>query len=297
MATKKGLGAKGLGIEALIHNKMEDFESDGGGVLELDLNKIEPNRKQPRKHFDETALEELATSLKNYGMIQPVVVKKNKEGYYELIAGERRWRAAKIAGLTKIPAIIKKWEEGEAFEAALVENLQREGLNPMEEAQSYQRLQEEFGLSQEQIADKVGKSRPAVANALRLLQLDERVRNFVVENKLTAGHARALLPLTDGEAQFELAEHIIEEGLSVRAVEAMVKTMLETAETPAAEEEAPKKTQSPVLRQIEDELKGIFATKVKVTQKKNKGKIEIEYYSDEDLDRLLVLMKKLETER
>ena len=283
MATKKGLGAKGLGIEALIHNKMEDFESDGGGVMELDLNKIEPNRKQPRKHFDETALEELATSLKNYGMIQPVVVKKNKEGYYELIAGERRWRAAKIAGLTKIPAIIKKWEEGEAFEAAL--------------AQSYQRLQEEFGLSQEQIADKVGKSRPAVANALRLLQLDERVRNFVVENKLTAGHARALLPLTDGEAQFEVAEHIIEEGLSVRAVEAMVKSMLETAETPAAEEEAPKKIQSPVLRQIEDELKGIFATKVKVTQKKNKGKIEIEYYSDEDLDRLLVLMKKLETER
>lgn len=297
MATKKGLGAKGLGIEALIHNKMEDFESDGGGVMELDLNKIEPNRKQPRKYFDETALEELATSLKNYGMIQPVVVKKNKEGYYELIAGERRWRAAKIAGLTKIPAIIKKWEEGEAFEAALVENLQREDLNPMEEAQSYQRLQEEFGLSQEQIADKVGKSRPAVANALRLLQLDERVRNFVVENKLTAGHARALLPLTDGEAQFELAEHIIEEGLSVRTVEAMVKSMLETAEKPAAEEEVPKKTQSPVLRQIEDELKGIFATKVKVTQKKNKGKIEIEYYSDEDLDRLLVLMKKLETER
>ena len=297
MATKKGLGAKGLGIEALIHNKMEDFESDGGGVMELDLNKIEPNRKQPRKYFDETALEELATSLKNYGMIQPVVVKKNKEGYYELIAGERRWRAAKIAGLTKIPAIIKKWEEGEAFEAALVENLQREDLNPMEEAQSYQRLQEEFGLSQEQIADKVGKSRPAVANALRLLQLDERVRNFVVENKLTAGHARALLPLTDGEAQFELAEHIIEEGLSVRAVEAMVKGMLETAKKPAAEEEVPKKTQSPVLRQIEDELKGIFATKVKVTQKKNKGKIEIEYYSDEDLDRLLVLMKKLETER
>ncbi|MEE0702354.1 MAG: ParB/RepB/Spo0J family partition protein [Anaerotignum sp.] len=140
MATKKGLGAKGLGIEALIHNKMEDFESDGGGVMELDLNKIEPNRKQPRKYFDETALEELATSLKNYGMIQPVVVKKNKEGYYELIAGERRWRAAKIAGLTKIPAIIKKWEEGEAFEAALVENLQREDLNPMEEAQSYQRV-------------------------------------------------------------------------------------------------------------------------------------------------------------
>ena len=263
MATKKGLGAKGLGIEALIHNKMEDFESDGGGVMELDLNKIEPNRKQPRKYFDETALEELATSLKNYGMIQPVVVKKNKEGYYELIAGERRWRAAKIAGLTKIPAIIKKWEEGEAFEAALVENLQREDLNPMEEAQSYQRLQEEFGLSQEQIADKVGKSRPAVANALRLLQLDERVRNFVVENKLTAGHARGLLPLTDGEAQFELAEHIIEEGLSVRAVEAMVKSMLETAETTCGGRRSAQKDTKPCPASDRGRIEGNFCHKGK----------------------------------
>ena len=157
MATKKGLGAKGLGIEALIHNKMEDFESDGGGVLELDLHKIEPNRKQPRKHFDETALEELATSLKNYGMIQPVVVKKNKEGYYELIAGERRWRAAKIAGLTKIPAIIKKWEEGEAFEAALVENLQREDLNPMEEAAGFQALIQTYHMTQEELSAFAGR--------------------------------------------------------------------------------------------------------------------------------------------
>ena len=242
---KKGLGAKGLGINALINTEMEDMKASKPvekkkteeTVLELELDLIEPNRKQPRKYFDETALEELAASLKTYGMIQPIVVKKNGD-YYEIIAGERRWRAAKIAGLVKVPVVIKKWEEGEAFEAALVENLQREDLNPMEEAESYQRLQEEFGLSQEKIAEKVGKSRSAITNSLRLLQLDPRVRNFVVENKLTGGHARTLLPVTDGDEQFELAEYVIEEGLSVRAVEALVKAHLEKAEKPAEKEEA-----------------------------------------------------------
>lgn len=296
-ATKKGLGTKGLGLEALINNKMEDFQSAGDGVLELDMNKIEPNRKQPRKYFDETALEELAVSLKQYGVIQPIVVRKNAEGYYELIAGERRWRAAKIAGLKTIPAILRDWQEGEAFEAALVENLQREDLNPMEEAQSYQRLQEEFGLSQEKIADKVGKSRPAVANSLRLLQLDSRVQNFVAENKLTSGHARALLVVEDGDLQFELAEQIIEEGLSVRAVEALVKNVLSQKEKEETHGKKEEKHQDVFYRNIEEELKQIFATKVKVSKKKNKGKIEIEYYSEEDLDRLLMMMKKLETER
>ncbi|MBQ9090958.1 MAG: ParB/RepB/Spo0J family partition protein, partial [Anaerotignum sp.] len=206
---KKGLGAKGLGINALINTEMEDMKASKPekkkteeDVLELELDMIEPNRKQPRKYFDETALEELAASLKAYGMIQPIVVKKSGD-YYEIIAGERRWRAAKIAGMEKVPVVIKKWEEGEAFEAALVENLQREDLNPMEEAESYHRLQEEFGLSQEKIAEKVGKSRSAITNSLRLLQLDPRVRNFVVENKLTGGHARTLLPVTNGDDQFE----------------------------------------------------------------------------------------------
>ena len=195
---KKGLGAKGLGINALINTELEDMRvaqpqaKKDEAVVELELDLIEPNRRQPRKYFDETALEELAVSLKTYGMIQPIVVKKTGE-YYEIIAGERRWRAAKIAGMEKVPVVVKKWEEGEAFEAALVENLQREDLNPMEEAESYQRLQEEFGLSQEKIAEKVGKSRSAITNSLRLLQLDPRVRNFVVENKLTSGHARTLL--------------------------------------------------------------------------------------------------------
>ncbi len=298
MAAKKGLGAKGLGIEALINHKMEDLQSiDESSILELDIHDIEPNRQQPRKHFAEGALEELAASLKIHGMIQPVVVKKNKEGYYELIAGERRWRAAKIAGLSTIPAICKNWEEGKAFEAALVENLQREDLNPMEEAESYARLQEEFHLSQEQIADKVGKSRPAVANAMRLLQLDNRVQHFLVDGRLTAGHARALLGLEDGNTQFELAEHIIEEGLNVRQTEALVKEMTENGEKKTKEKNKPSMESLAVLHAIEEDLKGIFATKVKINQKKNKGKIEIEYYSPEDLDRLLMMMKQLHTER
>ena len=297
---KKGLGVKGLGINALINTEMEDMKSSNPekktteeAVLEVGLDMIEPNRKQPRKYFDEAALEELAASLKNYGMIQPIVVKKNGD-YYEIIAGERRWRAAKIAGLAKVPVIIKKWEEGEAFEAALVENLQREDLNPMEEAESYQRLQEEFGLSQEKIAEKVGKSRSAITNSLRLLQLDPRVRNFVVENKLTGGHARTLLPITNGDEQFELAEYVIEEGLSVRAVEALVKAHLEKAEKSAEKEEALSKADEREYRAIEDDLKSLFSTKVKLKPlgKRNKGKIEIEYYSDEDLERLLTLLKR-----
>jgi len=299
-AKKKGLGAKGLGINALINTEMEDMKASkpakkktDEAVLELELDMIEPNRKQPRKYFDETALEELAASLKSYGMIQPIVVKKNGE-YYEIIAGERRWRAAKIAGLTKVPVVIKKWEEGEAFEAALVENLQREDLNPMEEAESYHRLQEEFKMSQEKIAEKVGKSRSAITNSLRLLQLDARVRNFVVENKLTGGHARTLLPVTNGDEQFELAEYIIEEGLSVRAVEALVKAHLAKAEKTAEKTEEVSKDDAREYRAIEDALKSFFSTKVKVKPlgKRNKGKIEIEYYSDEDLERLLTLLKK-----
>ena len=289
---KRGLGAKGLGINALIHTEVEDLKtvkvSEALSELELDL--IEPNRKQPRKYFDEAALEELAASLKAYGMIQPIVVKKNGD-YYEIIAGERRWRAAKIAGMKKVPVVIKQWEGSEAFEAALVENLQREDLNPIEEAESYQRLQEEFQLSQEKIAEKVGKSRSAITNSLRLLQLDARVRNFVMENKLSGGHARSLLPVTDGDAQFELAEHIIEEGLSVRAVEALVKAYLSKASMQEKTEEKPDES---AYHAIEEDLKSLFSTKVRLKPvgKKKKGKIEIEYYSEEDLERLLAILKR-----
>ena len=282
---KRGLGAKGLGINALINTEVQDLKTAKSNetVTELDLDLIEPNRKQPRKYFDETALEELAASLKAYGMIQPIVVKKNGE-YYEIIAGERRWRAAKIAGMEKVPVVLKAWEGSEAFEAALVENLQREDLNPIEEAESYQRLQEEFQLSQEKIAEKVGKSRSAITNSLRLLQLDARVRNFVTENKLTGGHARSLLPVSDGDAQFELAEHIIED---------LVKAYLAKEDAPESAEKAEKADET-AYRAIEEDLKSLFATKVnlKPIGKRKKGKIEIEYYSEEDLERLLVLLKR-----
>ncbi len=297
MAAKKmGLGSKGMGLEALINNKLEDFKETGkemgkAGVWELDINLIEPNRKQPRKYFDETALEELAVSIQNYGMIQPVVVRKNGE-YYEIVAGERRWRAAKIAGLKKIPAVERKWEDGQAFEASLVENLQREDLNPIEEAESYRRLQEDFELSQEQISEKVGKSRSAITNSLRLLQLDPRVLNFVVENKLTSGHARTLLSITDQERQFELAEHVIEEGLSVRGTEALVKAELSQKEK--AKNTKSEKMENVNQKNVEEELKSIFSTNVRINQMKNKGKIEITYYSQEDLDRLLTMMKRME---
>ena len=295
---KKGLGSKGLGIEALINSKIDDYNEmeRKDGVMELGIDMIEPNRQQPRKYFAEEALEELAQSLKTYGMIQPIIVKKNGE-YYEIIAGERRWRAAKIAGLKTLPAIEKDWESGIAFEAALVENIQREDLNAIEEAESYQRLQEEFSLNQEAIAKKVGKSRSAVANSMRLLQLDKRVRGYVVENRITAGHARALLAIANGDDQFELAEDVIEDELSVRATENLVKAYQNAAEKEERKKIAEKnedETQNEVLyTQLEDTMKDIFSTKVKIKQKKNKGKIEIEYYSSEDLDRLLGIMKKM----
>ncbi len=296
---KKGLGSKGLGIEALINTKMDDLKETAlqkttktseSMPKELDLDMIEPNRKQPRRFFDEKALEELAASLKTYGMIQPVVVQKSGD-YYELIAGERRWRAAKIAGLTKIPVVEKSWEAGEAFEVALVENIQREDLNPLEEAESYRRLQEEFGLSQEKIGEKVGKSRSNITNMMRLLQLDNRVKNFLWENKISVGHARALLAITDGEAQFEMAEHVIDEECSVRETEALVKKFLE----PEVVVEKKEKVSNLVnKRELEDSLKSIFATKVKITENKNKGKIEISYFSEDELDRLLTMMKRME---
>lgn len=293
-APKKGLGSKGLGIEALINNEIHSFHTGNkGGVIEIDINKIEPSSTQPRRKFEEEALEELAESIKNYGVLQPVLLKK-VEDYYVIVAGERRWRAARIAGIKKVPAIVKEYDDSTAFEIALVENLQREDLNPMEEAQSYKRLVEELHLNQEQIAEKVGKSRSTITNALRLLNLDVRVQNFVIENKLSNGHARALLAIENGDIQFELAEKVIEEGLSVRATENIVKAEQEKGK----EEHNKKDLYTPFdtkgYRTIENDLKNLFGTKVKLSSNKNKGKIEIEYYSNEDLDRLLSMMKEIQ---
>ena len=295
---KKGLGSKGKGLEALINTKMMSYnESDleYEGILEIDINKIEANKNQPRKYFDEESLLELSESIKNYGMIQPIVVRRIND-YYELIAGERRFRAAKIAGLKKLPAIIKDFDKSTAFEVALIENIQRKDLNPIEEAESFYKLQTEFGFSQEEIAEKVGKSRSAIANAIRLLNLDSRVLNFVRENKLSGGHAKALLSISDGNMQFELAERVIEEDFSVRETEKIVKSLQQKQNTEIIEQKPQNTIQfdTTTYRSIENDLKGLFATKVKVSAQKNKGKIEIEYYSDDDLDRILTMFKGIE---
>lgn len=295
---KKGLGSKGKGLEALINTKMMSYnESDleYEGILEIDINKIEANKNQPRKYFDEESLLELSESIKNYGMIQPIVVRRIND-YYELIAGERRFRAAKIAGLKKLPAIIKDFDKSTAFEVALIENIQRKDLNPIEEAESFYKLQTEFGFSQEEIAEKVGKSRSAIANAIRLLNLDSRVLNFVRENKLSGGHAKALLSISDGNMQFELAERVIEEDFSVRETEKIVKSLQQKQNTEMIEQKPQNTIQfdTTTYRSIENDLKDLFATKVKVSAQKNKGKIEIEYYSDDDLDRILTMFKGIE---
>ena len=295
MAVKKsGLGPKGKGLEALFESSKKEAvkkntENSDGTVVLLDINKIEPNRNQPRKQFQEESLEELAESIKNYGVIQPIVVKQNDD-YYELIAGERRWRASKIAGLKEIPAIIKKYEDEKLFEIALAENLQREDLNPMEEASGYSKLSTDFNLSQDEIAKRVGKSRSAVANAMRLLNLDSRVQELVKNGKLSPGHARSILPIENGDEQFELAERIIDEELSVRETENLVKRLSEKkADVP----EKKSKFNTYGYNKIEESLRDILGTKVKLKSGKNKGAIEIEYYSDEDLDRIMALMNKI----
>lgn len=286
---KKGLGSKGLGMGALIRTDIKNLD-DGitNGVSEIDINKISPNPEQPRRFFEETALEELAASIREYGIIQPLILKRNGE-YYEIIAGERRWRAAKIAGLKKIPCVIREYEGTVGYEVALIENLQREDLNPVEEALGYKKLSELLDLNAEGIADKVGKSRPTVANSMRLLNLDENTLELVKTGALSAGHARALLAVAADDVRFKLAEKIVNEGLSVRAAEALVKK----ANSPV------KPITEPAIKAdgydvIENELKEILGTKVKLKNGAKKGKIEIEYYSNDDLDRLISLLKGLQ---
>ena len=285
---KKGLGSKGRGLEALISQQVDTISEKG--VVEISIDKISPNREQPRRIFDEAALEELAESMKQIGIIQPVILSKDGE-YYKIIAGERRWRAAKIAGIDKIPAIIRSFDGAAAFEVALIENLQRENLNLIEEARGYKKLIDDFNFSQDDVAQKVGKSRPTVTNALRLLNLDERVQQFVLNNDISAGHARALLSLEDKDVQYEVAEKIIENGLSVRVVEAFVKNHKNHKKN-----DVDKKVSFDTAgyKTIETNLKDLFGTKVKLNCKKNKGKIEIEYYSDADLERILELIKKID---
>ena len=256
----------------------------------IKLSMIEPNREQPRKNFDEESLQELCESIQQYGVIQPLIVKKNKD-YYEIIAGERRWRAAKMAGLKEVPVIIKDYTEQEIVEISLIENIQRENLNPIEEAMAYKRLMEEFHLKQEEIAKRVSKSRTAVTNSLRLLKLDERVSQMLVDEKLTTGHVRALLAIEDKDAQYAGAQRVFEENLSVRDTEKLVKLIL----TPKPQKVKKELSHAEIYQNMEERMKEIFGSKVSINRRtEHKGKIEIEYYSDEELERILDIMNSME---
>lgn len=279
---KKGLG-RGLG--ALFNDVEDNISAAGEGVVSLKIIDVEPNPDQPRKNFDKYSLKALADSIKNHGVVSPILVKKGKSGMYIIIAGERRWRASKLAGLKEIPCIIKDYSDEEVMEIALVENLQREDLNPIEEAEGYRNLMESFGFTQEEISEKVGKSRSAVANSLRLNNLSDEVKEMVVSKALSQGHARTLLPVTDKLLQKELADKIVKEDLTVRQTEKLVSDILNKKETPK-----PKK--SPNFKPVEKQLSDIFKTKVKISSGKSKGKIEFEFYGKEDLERLLFEFKK-----
>ena len=256
----------------------------------LKLNLIEPNSEQPRKNFDEESLQELADSIRQYGILQPLIVQK-KGNHYEIIAGERRWRAAKLAGITDVPVLIREYDKQQTMEIALIENVQRADLNPIEEAQAFQQLIQEFHLTQEEIANRVSKNRATITNSMRLLKLDVRVQDMLADGKISSGHARALLGLEEGERQYQVAVKITEEKLSVSDVEKLVKMM----NRPPKEKKPEKGPDIDLIyRQVEDKLKSIMGTKVVINQKdKNKGRIEIEYYSQEELERLIELMESL----
>ena len=259
--------------------------------MKMKITEVEPNREQPRKNFDEDALLELAESIKQFGVLQPLLVQK-KDDYYEIIAGERRWRAAKLAGLKEVPVIIKDFSDQEVVEIALIENIQREDLNAIEEAVAYKRLMEEFHLKQDEIAERVSKSRTAVTNAMRLLKLDERVQEMLIQDRLTGGHARALLSLEDGEKQYQLALKTVENHLSVREVERLVKELLKPKK--AKKKADPERDMEVFFKDVEEKLKGVMGTKVSINRKdKNKGRIEIEYYSSAELERLIELLESL----
>lgn len=291
----KGMG-KGLGkgLDALIpmnddfHVKQEDKSAEKPDTM-VKITKVEPNREQPRKNFDEDALIELADSIKQYGVIQPIVVQDRKD-HYEIIAGERRWRAAKIAGLKEVPVIIKNYTEQEIVEISLIENIQREDLNPIEEAQAYKKLLTEFNLKQDEVAEKVSKSRTAVTNSMRLLKLSDNVQQMVINDMLSTGHARALLAIENPEEQYTLAQKVFDEKLSVRDVEKLVKNLHKPA---AKSKKLDDKALELIYSQMADRLKQSLSTKVAVSSKADgAGKIEIEFYNHEDLERLMDLITK-----
>ena len=303
MAVKKGLGK---GLDSLIADKVSTKQvtktesqvklksEHAADAVMMDITKVEPNREQPRQKFDEDALLELAESIKQFGVLQPLLVQE-KDDYYEIIAGERRWRAAKLAGVKKIPVIIKKLTAQEIMEISLIENIQRADVNPIEEAMAYKRLLTEFNLKQDEVAERVSKSRTAVTNAMRLLKLNDKVQQMVIDEMLTTGHARALLGIDDQEKQYVLAQKIFDEKLSVRDTEKLVKSIQnEKKNRTNVRKEIDPKLEA-IYHDLEEQMKGILGTKVSINHKdEEKGKVEIEYYSQDELDRIIDLLRTVQ---
>ncbi len=313
MAKRTGLG-KGLGAifgdevmesaaeeqEKKNHPKPEqtnakaekkEEESEAGKEMFLKLSSIEPNHNQPRMEFREESLMELAESMKEYGVLQPLLVQK-KGNFYEIIAGERRWRAAKLAGLKEVPVVIREYTKQQSMEIALIENVQREDLNPIEEAKAYQKLMQEFGLKQEEVAARVAKNRVTITNSMRLLKLEKRVQDMLVQSQITGGHARALLAVDDPELQFQIAGRIVAENLSVREVEKLVKSLSKKKEPKEKKEED--ESIFLIFRELEDRMKTAMGTKVSINRKdSNKGRVEIEYYSEAELERIVELIESI----
>ena len=287
MAPKKGLGK---GLDSLIAKKTVTEDNVSRETL-LNINQVEPNPNQPRKRFNEDKLQELADSIKVHGIIQPLVVQKEDDRYI-IIAGERRWRAARLAGVKEVPVVIRDFTEQELYEVALIENIQRQDLDPIEEANAYSNLIKEHNLTQDEVAERVSKSRVTITNSLRLLKLDHRVQQMVIDELLTGGHARALISIEDPEEQFKLANRIFDEKLSVRETEKLVKKILHPKAV--APEESVNEADEAIYRDIEENLKTIIGSKVKIMRKPGgKGNIEIEYYSTDELDRILDLLRSV----
>ena len=297
MVRKNGLGK---GLDSLIPEnksvkpaakpeKAEETVKTGEQMLKI--NQVEPNREQPRKHFEEDTLLELADSIKQYGVLQPLLVRKRKD-YYEIIAGERRWRAAKLAGVKEVPVIIKEYTEQQAVEIALIENIQRENLNPIEEAMAFKKLLTEFNLKQDEVAERVSKSRTAVTNSMRLLKLGEKVQQMIIDDMITTGHARALLAIDDEEQQYLLATKIFDEKLSVRETEKLIKSL----KNPKKQVKVVKTVENAfVYDDLAEKMKRVLGTKVSISPKGNgKGKIEIEYYSDDELERMFEMITSVQ---
>ena len=294
MAVKRG--GLGKGLDSLIPNTkitpVAETKAAEPGPVMMKIHDVEPNREQPRRHFDEDAILELSDSIKQFGVIQPILVQK-KNNYYEIIAGERRWRAAKQAGLKEVPVIIKDYSEQEILEISLIENIQRENLNPIEEAMAYKKLLTDFKLKQDEVAERVSKSRTAVTNSMRLLKLSEKVQQMIVDDMLSTGHARALLAIEDADEQYSIAMKIFDEKMSVRETEKLVKD-LKNPKVVKPKKEIPNAF---IYEDIEEKMKNIIGTKVKVNHKDSgKGKIEIEYYSNDELERIFNLLMSIQDE-